>query len=369
MIRVVLPAQAEEHISFAMSPLLECVLSLHVLVGPKHHALQHAWVRRMRRLDPALRRRIDYFGFVYRTHLPDVLMPQAEGPSEDFENELVRLQRFAPEQLLSALARPMVDHGGRQMLDDDARQTALARAIAGGPELHHAVSLLLDDPAAFTAAFAEMLADYWSAAFEDAWSRIEEPLGRSIIEAGHLLAGDGAWSVLGRLPPRCRIDRDHGELLVDLPHDHRVEVSLARPLVLTPSYFVWPHLQINCDEPWPLAIVYTASQVAREAEPRIPEAELLRTLRAVADDTRLRILRLIAERPRSTQELEPLVGLSRAGLSKSLQRLAEAGLITPKREGYYVVYSLVPGRVESLAPAILRFLDPQQPFDGERSDA
>ncbi len=81
-------------------------------------------------------------------------------------------------------------------------------------------------------------------------------------------------------------------------------------------------------------------------------------LRAVADDTRLRVLRLIAERPRTTQELEPPVGLSRAGLSKALQRLAEAGLITPKRDGYYVVYHLASDQVKALGPAIVEFLDP-----------
>ena len=63
-------------------------------------------------------------------------------------------------------------------------------------------------------------------------------------------------------------------------------------------------------------------------------------LASIADDTRLRVLKLIAERPRTTQELAPLVGLSNAGLSKSLRRLAEAGLISSRRQGYYVVYSL-----------------------------
>ena len=53
--------------------------------------------------------------------------------------------------------------------------------------------------------------------------------------------------------------------------------------------------------------------------------------------------------PRSTQELAPLVGLSEAGTSKHLRLLAEAGVVTSRREGYYVVYSVVDERVESLA--------------------
>ena len=37
---------------------MEAVLSLHVLVEPKHHPVQHEWVRAMRRLSPALKREV-----------------------------------------------------------------------------------------------------------------------------------------------------------------------------------------------------------------------------------------------------------------------------------------------------------------------
>src|SRR5262249_13104429 len=82
VIRLQLPRPPEEHVAFAYSPLLECVLSLHVLVGPKHHALQHDWVRRMRSLHRSLRRRIDAFAFLYRWTLPDLLVPGPGGPAK-----------------------------------------------------------------------------------------------------------------------------------------------------------------------------------------------------------------------------------------------------------------------------------------------
>jgi DNA-binding transcriptional ArsR family regulator len=234
----------------------------------------------------------------------------------------------------------------------------LERAFAeGGEPARLAAMLLLDRPAEFAGRLAEAIERFWREAFVADWGRIEPLLGRSILEAGRLLAAVGIWPVLGRLPAHCRVDPQRQELQIDLPHEHAVVVSAENPLVLSPSVFVWPHLRVNCDPPWPLAIVYAAPALALEAEPRIPPAELLRILRAIADDTRLRVLKLIAERPRTTQELEPLVGLSRAGLSKSLQRLAEAGLIVPRREGYYVVYSLAPERLDALSAALVRFLE------------
>jgi DNA-binding transcriptional ArsR family regulator len=354
MIRITLPAHPEEHVALAVSPLHECVLSLHVLLGPKHHALHHDWVRRMRALDPALRREIDTLGFAYRHQIPDLFIPSPDDAPESFEQEVARFRALPPELLLAALGRPLYDHGGEGagvFRDRGVRAAMLARA----PD---AATLLLDHPVEFADRLAAMLEQYWHESFAAEWARIEPLLARSIVEAGRLLAAVGIWPVLGRLPAHCRLDPERRQLQIDLPHEHTVEVSADNPLVLTPSVFVWPHLRVNCDRPWPLSLVYAAPALVREAEPRIPPAELLRILRALADDTRLRVLRLIAERPRTTQELEPLVGLSRAGLSKSLQRLAEAGLVEPRRDGYYVVYSLAPDRLAALSAALSLFLEP-----------
>ena len=352
MIRIRFSPHAAEHVAFAYSPLLECVLSLHVLVGPKHHALQHGWVREMRGLDPALRKRIDELAFLYRWTLPGLLLPAAAGDAESFEGELERILALDPRAQLETLGRPLYDHGGAGPGVFEAPEVREAMLARGGD----LAGLLLDDSAALTRRFCDLLADYWDGAFAAEWSRIEPKLAEAVVESGRALASDGIWGVLGRLPPRCRPSPERNELAIDLPHDHELEISETNPLLLSPSVFAWPHLRVNCDPPWPTAIVYAAPFVAREAAPRIPPDELLRVLRALGDDTRLRILKLIAERPRTTQELGPLVGLTAAGLSKSLRRLADAGLVTSHREGYYIVYTLEPTRVAGLSETVGRFL-------------
>jgi DNA-binding transcriptional ArsR family regulator len=345
VIRIGLDERPEEHVAITASPLLECALSLHVLLGPKHHALHHDWVRRMRsELDPAIRQELEPFAFVFRTHLADVFLPLADDELEPFEVEVERLRLMPAELLLPAFARPIYDHGGTRVLDK------MVVAKRGG-------NALLADPAAFAEGLVRFLKAYWHAVFVAEWERIEPLLAQSIVQAGRQLAATGIWPVLGRLPPHCRIVPDQQELLIDLPHDHSVHVDAGNPLVLVPSAFVWPHLRVNCDPPWPTAIVYSAPAVAQGAEPRIPPTELLELLRALGDDTRLRVLKLVAERPRTTQELAPLVGLSNAGLSKCLRRLADTGLLTTRREGYYVVYALAPARLEALPAAVARFLN------------
>ena len=88
------------------------MLSLHVLVEPKHHALQHGWVRAMRKLPPGLRREIADLSFLYRWTLPNVALPSATTPYEDFDGELARLRALRPETAAVELLRPIYDHGG-----------------------------------------------------------------------------------------------------------------------------------------------------------------------------------------------------------------------------------------------------------------
>jgi DNA-binding transcriptional ArsR family regulator len=362
MIRVRLPAHPAEHVRFGYSPLMESVLSLHVLVGPRHHVLQHDWVRRARSLDPMLRREIDAFAFVYRYHLPDMLTPRPADRPATFEDELERLIGRPAELLLEEFGRPLYDHGGRHgegvFREPSVRKTMLDRAAVDGERSLRLARLLIDDPAEFAGRFSRLLTRYWESAFAVEWERLEPLLRDSVIEGGRLIATFGIWPALGPLPTHCRVDRERGELRVDLPHEHSVAVSAVNPLVLAPSVFVWPHLLVNCDPPWPTSFVYAVPSVVRAARPRIPPSEVLRMLRALADDSRLRMLKLIAEQPRTTQELATLVGLSTAGASKSVRRLAAVGLVRAHRDDYYVVYSIAPNRLAVLSDGLTHFLEP-----------
>jgi DNA-binding transcriptional ArsR family regulator len=353
-IRFHIPAFAVERLSFAYSPLVEAVLSLHVLVEPKHHPLQHEFVRRMRALSPSLRRRIGELAFVYRWTMPDFVSPSADEGYGSFEDELARIQRLDDSTLALELLRPLYDHGGRRdvaLLQDDEVRAYVRESPA--PEL---AELIFHDPRELTRMLAELLGDYWEEAFGDEWERLEPRLAAAVVEAGRTIAAGGIYALLHGLSRSLRVDPVREEFGLDVPHEHRVEVTEANRLVLVPSAFVWPHVRVNCDEPWPLSVIYPASFVAADARPRIPSADLVRLLRALGDDTRLRALRLIAERPRSTQELAPLVGISEAGLSKHLRQLAQVGVVTTRREGYYVLYSVDAERLEPLSQTLLAFL-------------
>jgi len=342
-------------VAFGYSPLYEAVLSLHVLAEPKHHALQHRWVRAMRALPASLRREIAALAFLYRWTLPDCVLPNATSGYDSFEVELERLRHIRIDIVAFDLLRPIYDHGGgvrparrRILSSPDVRARALRSAAAVGPASRRAAALIFDDPHKLVERFTSLLEAYWAHGFGAEWARIEPQLAESVELAGRQIASDGMGAFLLTLAPQLRVDAGARSFGLDIPHDHRVPINAQNPLLLVPSVYVWPHVRVNCDPPWPLAVVYRAPHVVKGLQRSTPP-ELVRLLKALGDPTRLRILELLAKQPRSTQELAPLAGLTDAGTSKQLRVLASVGLLSAKREGYYVVYSLEPEKLTTLS--------------------
>jgi DNA-binding transcriptional ArsR family regulator len=121
--------------------------------------------------------------------------------------------------------------------------------------------------------------------------------------------------------------------------------------------FSWPHIWYGIEVEWPQGMTYHVPVIDDQARPGVPPDELVSILRACGDDVRLRALRWIAERPRSTQELAPRIGITEPALSKHRRQLSDAGVLEPHRDGRYVLYQLRRDRLERLADSLLAFLD------------
>ncbi|HET9017683.1 MAG TPA: metalloregulator ArsR/SmtB family transcription factor [Thermomicrobiaceae bacterium] len=68
--------------------------------------------------------------------------------------------------------------------------------------------------------------------------------------------------------------------------------------------------------------------------------ELVETYKALADETRLRLLGLVAERPHTGKELAEALGVTAPVVSHHVEKLKRAGLLRELREGRARVYGL-----------------------------
>ncbi len=66
----------------------------------------------------------------------------------------------------------------------------------------------------------------------------------------------------------------------------------------------------------------------------------VRWFHALSDETRLEIVRLLSHGERCVCELQKTIGAAQSRLSFHLRALKDAGLVTDRREGRWVYYSV-----------------------------
>lgn len=83
------------------------------------------------------------------------------------------------------------------------------------------------------------------------------------------------------------------------------------------------------------------------------KADFFKTL---GHPVRIRVLELLSERDRAVSEMLPEVGIEAANLSQQLAVLRHAGLVTARREGLSVLYTLTSPRVAELLATARKIL-------------
>ncbi len=82
-------------------------------------------------------------------------------------------------------------------------------------------------------------------------------------------------------------------------------------------------------------------------------AELLSFFKALADASRLKIIGLLAHQACSVEQLAAMLDLRPSTVSHHLGKLANAGLVSARAEGYYSVYSLETEALQAMARRLL----------------
>jgi ArsR family transcriptional regulator len=90
---------------------------------------------------------------------------------------------------------------------------------------------------------------------------------------------------------------------------------------------------------------------------------VLHRLQAVAEETRLAILKLLSEGERCVCELQGELDAAQSRLSFHLKKLKDAGLIEDRRQGRWVYYRLVPEALEEMREMLGELKPPAEPGD------
>ena len=96
--------------------------------------------------------------------------------------------------------------------------------------------------------------------------------------------------------------------------------------------------------------------------------ELLAFFKALADENRLKIIGLLAQKPYTVEKLAEALSLGVSTTSHHLSRLTKAGLVSARVDGHYYEYSLQTANLKQMAEKILHEEDLPKLADHIRPD-
>jgi DNA-binding transcriptional ArsR family regulator len=306
-----------------MGTAYELFVSLHVLHQPEYYELRPSWAAGIRSRIPPIE----------RTFLEEVVpflnlplswvfrLPQPK----DARGALYALKQIEPadrgialldlEQGLRPESRRLLEIANRRTWDKDDL-AALAPILCKEEPIQSEEGLIkyLDrwsHPDDFGKMLVQALQAYHQAFFEKEEQRVE-PVLRAGLEHARQLAK--------RLSVR--------ELITELSQGFRSMEELGNELIIVPDFWMTPLISLEKISPDQKLFLFGARPSTTSAIPGEPVPDgLLRTLKALADPTRLKILRILYQEELGPTELSRRLDLRGPTIIHHLQELRLAGLV------------------------------------------
>lgn len=130
----------------------------------------------------------------------------------------------------------------------------------------------------------------------------------------------------------------------------------VRRVILAPSYFGRPYNFVFAADDWRMFGYPVADDALDAADDLGVPHDILRLHRALGDESRLRILRLLRDRDWYLTEIAEKLELSKPTIKHHLAQLRAAGLVTLTEEGGLSYYSLRRDRLDDASGGLKRYL-------------
>ena len=316
-------------IEIKYSPLIEMTASLNVLCEPEQHPRQNAWAERtLAQMRPELVREMEALAKpLARWALAmDLVCYMEQHDLDSASGFLDSLAKISDAELaygifsglapLDELEAAIADPGGI----GSWRHANLERFFS----IEH-VREVLADIASLHERLASFLRSYWNEVFEDVWKEIGASEVDALARERLLLSSSG---------PVLYLEGSHSDfivgadaLLVQGVPERTYPFDSFRRIDVFISSFAGPHLMLNCMD----GVFTLYKDVALAAFTGNVSVETVRFLKAIAGDSKMRILRELYQSPKTTKELSDLLGIAPSSISEHLKILRDAELIYPQR--------------------------------------
>lgn len=340
------PAPAAPEVVLEARPAIDFLVSMMLDTDSELLPADRAWYDESRAsLSDALRR--DLAHVIGDEHggkgVGGAIVPLAvEDPTVRSSADVVALAgRIGARDLLDACC----DHDDMKDADAlacrvlDGERDLRDEAVAGwSDEYRAAVGRLLDDPNGELRALRRVLRA-WRERFEPIEARVARMEERDVA---------GRRADLERLPLADFVEQATGGV-------RWVPEPGTRRLYLIPSYFTRPYNYVFGGRDWHM-FAYPLAESALDGDRGAVPAASVRLFKALGDESRLRILRLLASGDLYLTEIAERMGLSKPTVSHHLALLRAAGLVTITEAGALTYYTLRRDRIADAGVELTRLL-------------
>lgn len=255
-------------------------------------------------------------------------LPQTAEPSQPFEMAAVL---ESAETFLEFLGQRFSD----EHVDPDIERHAYAYLV---------------DPPSMHKLITSHLQHMWQSYLADEWQRVEPMLKDAVLAFNQVDLHGMDHTNAFRFVTGQRPDQEHWQKVLEK----------SERIVFIPSAHVGSYLgRIQFEEITGIIFGARLPEGAPFDAPDLSRAELLTRLGTLADDTRLRILRLVAEEgEKCSQEIMLRLALSQSATSRHLSQLSATGYLRTRRLEGANCYRINGMRIEDTLRALTAYLTP-----------
>ena len=367
---VVVQPNIKNRVRFLYSPYIETVLSLQVLYDPHHHGALLPWVIRFKeRISPEDYGEIRYFGDNIREwlFLIDLVLDHPQLGRLTFADSVNHIASMPPATFVFRLLGEQVPMTEIEAAIADPAGNAVAgifgRLDITSPRRCEEMTHLFETPEKIQKDLCAFLLSYWNQYFEEEYHWVELLLVKGVKDEAKRLAEESLARFLTRLSGGLisrdkKLRRTHPDHVLIESGSGPVEVSMSdlSEIALFPSLFVSPQSIFELSGGRLVMSFSVPPGVYLRRDTLVPPEQLSRLLKTLADETRLKIMKLMMQDRQFTQGLAVELGLAEPTISRHLKVLREADLISSVKEGNYIYYTLRLERIAELHMKILDFL-------------
>ena len=294
-------------------------------------------IRIQNKLTKEFYENLHYFQLFYELGVSPILLCDFRYHATTIEEEIQNLKKFLDELSTAQL----IEHLEKVTSD---RENSFIPTLARGLEwkdfsLNKNNQLLSDlrkDASSVYQHLFSFVDWYRQEIFDETWKSkdIQRKLLTEIQHQASFLRESGFKAMFNHL----QIDRIHwrkDRLVIIKPFDKDIQLKDSDSIMLLPSYFIWPHLFV---ESFNQGIAVTYDITEQPSYYNATPENLITIFKALSDPVRLQIMNYVIDKPSTTQSLAQILVMSNSSVSRHLQILKEANLLTTTKAKKFVLY-------------------------------